>query len=265
MSFLLRLCLGFVILAPSLAHAAVLEIPGDGAQLSGIGVISGWKCEADGDITVRFDDDEMLTFTMVYGSERGDTEETADGRIICGDKYNGFLAIFNWALLDDGEHTAQAYDNGVPFGQKHSFTVTTTGEEFLTGASKCITVDDFPSDGETTYLEWNESTQHFEMVESCDSPPDGSPSQPSDPLMCTAGLTVQPGEMCSGSVDIPGFGVNNYTFSVNADGQGCMDVSILDQCFDLAEEFDDFLARFGVDASVVKNADNSWTILELPE
>lgn len=256
MFFLLRLYLGLLILVPSLAHAATLENPGQDQTYSGIGVISGWKCAATA-ITVRIDGGTPIP--MLHGSERGDTRRE------CGDTANGFLAIFNWALLDDGEHTAQAYDNGVPFGQKHSFTVTTTGEEFLTGASKCITVDDFPSDGETTYLEWNESTQHFEMVESCDSPPDGSPSQPSDPLMCTAGLTVQPGEMCSGSVDIPGFGVNNYTFSVNADGQGCMDVSILDQCFDLAEEFDDFLARFGVDASVVKNADNSWTILELPE
>ena len=59
MSFWLRLCLGLLVLAPSLAVAqstANLEIPGDGARLSGIGVISGWKCEADGDITVRFDD-----------------------------------------------------------------------------------------------------------------------------------------------------------------------------------------------------------------
>ena len=263
MSFLLRLCLGLVFLAPALAHASVLEIPGDGGALSGIGVISGWKCDADGDITVRFDDDEMLTVRMVYGSERGDTEETSDGKIICGDKDNGFLAIFNWALLTDGEHTAQAYDNGVPFGNKHTFTVTTTGEEFLTGASKCITVDNFPSDGETTYLEWNESTQHFEMVGSCDSPPDGPPSQPSDPLTCTVGLTVQPGEMCSGSVTILGSS-NNYTFSVNADGQGCIDVSLLDRCFDLAEEFDNLLDSFGVDANVIKNADGSWTILELP-
>ena len=58
MSFLLRLCLGLVILAPSLALAQLtelLETPGDGDKLSGIGVIRGWKCEA-GDITVKFFD-----------------------------------------------------------------------------------------------------------------------------------------------------------------------------------------------------------------
>ena len=35
--------------------------------------------------------------------------------------------------LGDGEHTAIAYDNGVKFAES-TFTVTTTGEAFLTGA-----------------------------------------------------------------------------------------------------------------------------------
>ena len=115
-SFLLRLGLGLLVLAPSLAVAqstANLEIPGDGARLSGIGVISGWKCEADGDITVRFDDagpeDAIPT---LYGFPRSDT-----GKIdVCDDDgNNGFVTYFNWALLDDGPHTAVAYDNGRKF------------------------------------------------------------------------------------------------------------------------------------------------------
>ena len=129
MSFLLRLCLGLAILAPSLVHAAVLETPGKGDSLSGIGVIRGWKCEA-GDITVKFfdaDDNEAGTVSMVYGNERGDTEETPDGKIICGDKDNGFVSIYNWALLGSGEYTAQAYDDGVPFGEEHRFRVTKAG------------------------------------------------------------------------------------------------------------------------------------------
>ena len=51
---LLSLCLGLVVLAPSLAHAATLENPSGGLFYSGIGVISGWKCEANGELTVRF-------------------------------------------------------------------------------------------------------------------------------------------------------------------------------------------------------------------
>ena len=39
--------------------------------------------------------------------------------------------------------------------------MTTTGEEFLVGAPNTrVTVEDFPSPGETTLLEWNQSTQH---------------------------------------------------------------------------------------------------------
>ena len=250
MSFLLRFCLGLVLLAPSLAQAAVLEIPGDEAKLSGIGVISGWKCDADGDITVRFDGDDELTVTMVYGSERGDTEEDKDGKIICGDKDNGFLAIMNWALLGDGEHTAVAYDNGVEFDSS-TFTVTTTGEEFLEDASACVTVENFPSDGETTMLEWNQSTQHFEMVEAC---PPAEPAPPAEPvdLTCKAGLTVEPGAMCSGSL-----GGIDFTFSVDAAGQACVESAVLgqDRCYDT-----DFTL---LSASATKNDDGSWTITSL--
>ena len=151
----LPLCLGMVLLASSLAHAATLEIPGKGDTLSGIGVISGWKCEAEGDITVRLDGG--IPIRMVYGSERGDT------RSECGDTDNGFLAIFNWALLLDGQHVAVAYDDGVEF-DRAAFTVATVGEEFLTDARVRVRVPDFPQPGETTWFEWNEATQHLEMT-----------------------------------------------------------------------------------------------------
>ena len=248
MSFLLRLCLGLFLLAPSLVHAqSALETPANGDKLSGIGVIRGWKCEATGDITVRFDDDETLTVPMVYGLERPDTEKKPDGTPLCGDTNNGFVAIWNWAILGDGEHTAVAYDNGVEFARS-TFAVATTGEEYLTDApDTCVTVNDFPSTGETTYLEWNTSTQHFEMVESCATMPSG----PVDHGECTVGLIVQPGEMCSGSIS--GIG---YTFSVEADGRGCVESAVINECYDTQ------LALLGAAAS--KNADDSWTITALP-
>ena len=155
-SFRLVCALVPLILASSLTHASTLEIPGKGDTLSGIGVISGWKCEAEGDITVRFDGGTPIR--MVYGSERGDTRST------CGDTDNGFLAIFNWALLLDGEHVAVAYDDGVEF-DRAAFTVATVGEEFLTDARVRVRVPDFPSPGETTWFEWNEATQHLEMTD----------------------------------------------------------------------------------------------------
>ena len=39
MSFLFRLCLGFLLLTPVATRASVLEIPGTGSNLSGIGVL----------------------------------------------------------------------------------------------------------------------------------------------------------------------------------------------------------------------------------
>ena len=50
---MLRFCLGLVLLAPMLAHAqSALDIPGNRDTLSGIGVISGWKCAAQGNLTI---------------------------------------------------------------------------------------------------------------------------------------------------------------------------------------------------------------------
>lgn len=254
MSFLLRLCLGLFLLAPALAHArSSLDIPSEGDKLSGIGLISGWKCEAEGDITIEFFTDGVSRgdpLPTTYGSPRADTSPA------CGDDdgNNGFYALYNWAILSDGEHTAVASDNGVEFA-RNTFTVTTTGEEFLTDApDTCVTVDDFPSTGETTYLEWNESTQHFEMVESC-AP---MPSEPSDLGMCEVGWIVKPGQMCSGSA----LGIN-FTFSVNAEGQACIDDTvILDGCHDTSEAFNTAVSV--VNAAATKNADNSWTIDRLP-
>lgn len=145
-----------LVLASSLTHAASLDVPSTGDRLSGIGIIHGWKCTQDGEITITFNDGDPIPAT--YGSPRGDT------RAACGDAgNNGFHALWNWALLGDGEHTAVAYDNGVEFARS-TFTVTTTGEEFLIGAQAQVLVEDFPAPGETTQLEWNQSTQHFELV-----------------------------------------------------------------------------------------------------
>ena len=247
MSFLLRLCLGLAILAPSLVHAqSSLDVPSDGDKLSGIGVIHGWKCTKEGEITIVFDDGDPAedSIPTTYGFPRDDTKMACGG----DDGKNGFYTFFNWSILGDGEHTAVAYDNGVEFARS-TFTVTTTGEEFLRDASACVTVENFPSDGETMMLEWNQSTQHFEMVEAC--PPD-EPAPPAEPvdLTCKAGLTVEPGAMCSGSL-----GVIDFTFSVDAAGQACVESAVLDRCYDT-----DFTL---LSASVTKNDDGSWTINSL--
>ena len=105
MPFFLRLCVFiFSALVPTLAHpqSGALEIPSDGTQLSGVGVISGWKCDA-GTITVSLNGEEPLS--TVKGLPRDDTQGA------CGNSgYNGFVTYMNWAILGDGEHTAVASD-----------------------------------------------------------------------------------------------------------------------------------------------------------
>ena len=59
MALLLRLASVFCVLAPALVQATVLENPSGGNFYSGVGVVSGWKCAADGPLTVRFYDVNM--------------------------------------------------------------------------------------------------------------------------------------------------------------------------------------------------------------
>ena len=114
-AFLLRICLGLTVLVPSLAHAAVLGNPKDGASYSGIGVISGWKCEAEGALTIVFNDDGKH-IPLLYGTER--TDVRASGQCLDNNHDNvGFVAIWNWGDLGDGTHTAMAYDNGAKFAE----------------------------------------------------------------------------------------------------------------------------------------------------
>ncbi len=158
MSVFLRLCCSLVVLAPSLVLAATLETPGNGDNLSGIGVIRGWKCEAVGDITVVIDGGAPLL--MAYGNDRLDTEST------CGDRQNGFVSIYNWGELSTGEHTALAYDNGVEFARS-TFTVVRPSEEepYLRDVTAECTVPDFPDPGTNASFEWNQGTQHLELAE----------------------------------------------------------------------------------------------------
>ena len=170
------------VLAAAPSWAAVLGNPGAGRLYSGIGVISGWKCQANGKITVEFLNtaDERVVIRggrisnpvpLVYGTERTDVRdkgqclENADDNV-------GLVAIWNWGELGDGTYTAVAYDNGVEF-DRSTFTVGSTGEEFLQGAMRQHLLENFPVPGETTILEWNESTQHFEIRGMLDSPMGG--------------------------------------------------------------------------------------------
>ena len=81
--------------------------------------------------------------------------------------------------------------------------------------------------GETTYLEWNDEhptlrdggvVRDYALIEPLD-------------LGNVSGLdlTVKPGQMCSGTL----LGIYGYTFSVNAEGEACVDdrADLFDGCY----------------------------------
>ena len=167
---LLRLCIIPVLLAPALGQAAVLGIPSSGFTYSGVGVISGWKCEANGPLTAHIYDEDMVLawdpIPLVYGTERTDVRDVG----ACASAAVGFVAIWNWGNLgSEGTYTAVASDNGVEFARS-TFTVTTLGEAFVEGARGECTIPDFPSPGESARFAWNQTTQGLVLVSEPPSP-----------------------------------------------------------------------------------------------
>lgn len=150
---LLSSLLAIIVLAVSSPAAAqgVLENPAPDSRQSGIGVVSGWKCEA-GELSLSFDG--MPSSRVAYGTSREDT------RSVCGDADNGFSYLINWNLLGDGPHTLTLYDDGVAFATA-TFEVVTMGTPFIRNTSGTKHVVDFPALGEGTTLQWQEGAQNF--------------------------------------------------------------------------------------------------------
>ena len=134
-----------------------LENPAPNSFQSGIGVISGWICEAK---TVDIEINGTHRLMAAYGTDRADTEYTEEGEELCGDTDNGFGLLFNWNLLDAGEHTVVALVDGEPW-RRATVRVTTLGEEFVKDVAGMCEVAAFPSPGESVTLRWQEAKQNF--------------------------------------------------------------------------------------------------------
>ncbi len=167
-----------LLLSPAWALASALESPADGATVSGLGFISGWKCDA-GNITVKFFDvgDDGELSLLGEPISLATQQSRADTRLACGIDDNGFIAQINWNFLGDGSHIAVVYDDEVEFGRA-TFSVVTAGQEFVRGASGECMIDDFPAMGETATFEWNQSTQHLELAEIMGAPEDPEDMDP---------------------------------------------------------------------------------------
>ena len=138
-----------------IAGVGFLENPSANSFQSGIGVLSGWVCEAE-EVVITIGD--LAPQVAGYGTERLDTLD------VCGDTDNGFGLLFNWNLLGDGEHVVIATVDGTELART-TVRVTTLGEEFVRGATGECVVADFPHPGETVTLTWQETSQNFVITD----------------------------------------------------------------------------------------------------
>ena len=138
----------------------ILENPQPGTFQSGVGVISGWACDAE-TIEISFDGGPRIPAGP--GTLRGDTQG------VCGDTDNGFGLLYNWNDLGDGPHMVTAYADGEEFARV-TVTVTTLGEEFRRGIRREVTVPDFPDVGTDVVLQWQEARQNFAIIDAGPSP-----------------------------------------------------------------------------------------------
>ena len=138
----------------SMLMAGWLDNPQPASHQSGISVLSGWLCTAD---SVVFEVNNTVELEATYGTGRLDTADQ------CDDTDTGFGLLYNWNLLDDGEHTVTLVVDGNRL-ETFPITVTTLGEEFLAGVTWETTVRDFPTDGESVRLVWQEAQQNFALA-----------------------------------------------------------------------------------------------------
>ena len=149
---LVALTLAIVCTPPAWALTFALGNPASGAIKSGVGLVSGWVCDAE-ELEVSFDGGPRQF--VPYGSERPDTAG------VCGDTDNGFGLLTNYNELGDGPHTVALYIDGMVATQVN-FNVVTLGTNFLRGRTGHGTIT--LSDGKQVDVQWEETTQGFTIT-----------------------------------------------------------------------------------------------------
>lgn len=174
---------------PSISFAnGMLENPLPNEIQSGVGIVSGWHCTAN-EVEI-FIDGESIGGTGV-GSVRNDTTT------ICGHNRSGFGLLYNYNILEDGDHLIQSYADGILLDERQFTTIRSGGVPFLQGKSATTTVQDFPNPGDITTLSWSQAKQSFVVTgknnNSNQNNSDGykgvSLSNPS--LRCSTGSTLK--------------------------------------------------------------------------
>ena len=147
---------------------AALGNPAPDSPQSGIGLVSGWACDAaEVIIEFAFADGRVMTFPAAVGTQRTDTIPN------CGHADTGFGLTWNWNSMGDGTHTVRAYVDGVLLDER-TVTVTTLGlGDFPRGLSGDFVLNNFPKPGINTPIEWSQTRQNFVIA--------GSRSAPDEP------------------------------------------------------------------------------------
>ena len=131
-----------------------LEIPAAESTVSGVSLVSGWRCDA-GEITASFDNGDPIP--VAYGTSRRDTLS------ICGDENNAYALQWNFGLLGKGAHTLELRDDGEVFATRN-FYVSSLGTPFYRGAQGSFELADFPRPGDAVVVEWSEANQGFRTI-----------------------------------------------------------------------------------------------------
>lgn len=143
-----------------IANFASVSPPGIGylgtpvadTTVSGVGVISGYHCTSK-DIDVYVDG--------VWAGKAGAGTRLLGTQGVCGRTDTGYSILYNFNNLANGLHVITVSADGIP-QDAHAFTtVKSGGIPWLTGASRIVTVPDFPTPGTTSVIQWVQSYQNF--------------------------------------------------------------------------------------------------------
>ena len=186
------------------AAQGLLETPQPGSFQSGVGLVRGWVCSAG---RVDIEVDGRTSVQAVYGEPRGDTQAA------CGDTNNGFSVQVNWNELGEGIHTIRALADGSEFGRAQ-VVVATLGQTYLQGAQGEFVVQPFPSNGQQTRIQWQETRQLF-VLSNGGTPASGGGSPRADAKL----EDPQPGSFQSGIGPVRGWVCAASRVDIELDGR----------------------------------------------
>lgn len=104
----------------------------------------------------------------IWQGEAAEGTARVDTLVTSGEPDRGFSVFCNWNLLDDGAHTSVPTPDGEEFGRAGggATTLGAGAEKACLGSvvGECV-VEDFPTPGQRTRLEWQQHSQNFVMTE----------------------------------------------------------------------------------------------------